>query len=85
MYRGFIISCGGSFESSWRSGLDFGTRIHYRESFIMSKLVTMCGQRPSKREVDNYVLCSNTDTLLESSVSLLKILSPVTHFIDDPL
>ena len=42
MYRGFIISCGGSFESSWRSGLDFGTRIHYRESFIMSKLVTMC-------------------------------------------
>ena len=42
MYGGFIISYGGSFESSQHSGVDFGARIHYRESFIMSKLVKMC-------------------------------------------
>ena len=41
MYRGFIISYGGSFEISWHSGVDFEARIHYRESFIMSNLVTM--------------------------------------------
>ena len=42
MCGGFIIiSCGGSFESSRHSSVDFGARIHYRESFITSKLVTM--------------------------------------------
>ena len=41
MYGGFIVSCGGSFESSRHCGVDFGARIHYRVSFIMSKLVTM--------------------------------------------
>ena len=42
VYVGFIISCGASFESSWHSGVDFGARIHYRETFTISKLVKMC-------------------------------------------
>ena len=50
MYREFIISCGGSFESSWGSGVDFGTRIDYREIFIMSKLVTMCNSFSGERD-----------------------------------
>ena len=41
MYGGFIISYGGSFESSWHSGVVFGARIYFRTNFILSKLVTL--------------------------------------------
>ncbi len=31
------MSCGGSFESSWHSGVDFGARIDRRENFYFNE------------------------------------------------
>ena len=70
----FHISCWGSSESSRHSGVDFGSRIHYRDNFIQSKFVTLWGSRA-------VVSSSNLMPLPFTRASCLRLPFPLKNMI----